>query len=63
MGGLDGSCVVPVIILLTIQGVGAKRATVAQAAEQVPNAALHPRIAGGAATAATTVPNVNPAAP
>jgi hypothetical protein len=42
-------------------GVGASRATVAQAALQVPNAVLHARIAGGAAANAM-VPKVNPAA-
>ena len=45
-----------------LQGVGAKRATVAQAEEHAPNAALQARMAGGAATAATTVPKVAPAA-
>jgi len=44
------------------QGVGAKRATVAQVAQHVPNAALHARIIGGAAAAAMTVPKVAPAA-
>jgi hypothetical protein len=43
-------------------GVGAKSATVAQAALQVPNPALHAKIAAGAAAAAMTVPNVKPAA-
>jgi len=42
-------------------GIGAIRAVPAQAAEQVPKAALHPKMAGGARGAAT-VPNVNPAA-
>jgi hypothetical protein len=51
------------IDVLVIQGVGAKRATVAQAAEHVPSAALHARRAGGAAEAATTVPKMAPAAP
>ena len=48
--------------ILTIQGVGARRATAAQVAEHVPSAALQARMAGGAATAATTVPKVAPAA-
>jgi hypothetical protein len=43
------------------QGVGAGRVTAAQAAEHVPNAELHARMAGGAAGAAT-VPKVKPAA-
>jgi hypothetical protein len=41
--------------------VGASSATVAQVALHVPNAALHPTIAAGAAGAAM-VPNVAPAA-
>ena len=49
-------------ILTILQGVGARRATLAQAAEHVPNAALQARMAGGAA-AATMVPKVAPAAP
>ena len=44
-----------------LQGVGASRATVAHIVEQVPSAALHANTAAGAAAAATTVPNVNPA--
>jgi hypothetical protein len=48
---------------LTIQGMGAMRAVAAHAAEQVPNAALQARIAGGAAAAAIMVPKVAPAAP
>ena len=43
------------------QGMGAIKAVAAQAAEQVPKAKLHPRIAAGA-TGAITVPNVKPAA-
>lgn len=43
-------------------GVGASKTRVAQVAEQVPRAALQPRIAAGAAAAATTVPKVAPAA-
>jgi len=48
---------------IILQGVGARRATFAQAAEHVPNAELQARIAGAAAAAATTVPKVAPAAP
>jgi hypothetical protein len=44
------------------QGVGANKATVAHAAEQVPKAALHASAAAGAAGAAMIVPNVSPAA-
>jgi hypothetical protein len=44
-----------------LQGVGAKSPTVAQAAEQVPKAALHATTAAGA-TGAAMVPNVKPAA-
>ena len=43
------------------QGMGAIKAVTAQATEQVPKAALHPRSATGA-TGAATVPNVKPAA-
>lgn len=42
-------------------GMGASRVTDAQAAEQVPSAELHPRMAAGA-TGAAMVPNVAPAA-
>ena len=44
-----------------VHGVGAVRATVAQAAEQIPREELQAVIAAGAARAAT-VPKVNPAA-
>ena len=50
-------------ILTILQGVGARRAPLAQAVEHVPNAALQARMAGGAAAAATMVPKVAPAAP
>jgi len=40
---------------------GAINAVAAHAAEQLPRAELHPKMAAGAAGAAT-VPNVNPAA-
>ncbi|KAK2462426.1 hypothetical protein APHAL10511_005560 [Amanita phalloides] len=43
-------------------GVGANKATVAQAAEHVPKAALQAMMAAGAAAQAITVPNVKPAA-
>lgn len=46
---------------LLIQGVGAKSATEAHVAEQVPSAALHARAAAGAAGDAMTVPNIKPA--
>jgi hypothetical protein len=49
------------IQLCHIHGVGAPSATVAHAAEQTPSDELQPRIAAGAAGAAT-VPKVNPAA-
>ena len=42
-------------------GVGARRATAAQAEEQVPRAALHATIAAGTPRPAVTVPKVNPA--
>ena len=42
------------------QGVGAKSATVAHVAMQVPKPALHAMMAGGAAT--TVTPKVKPAA-
>ena len=42
---------------------GAMRAVAAQAAEQVPRAALHARMAGATATPAVTVPKTAPAAP
>ena len=57
----DRYCVLAINVL-TIQGVGAKSPTVAQAAEHVPSAALHASIAGGAAGAAITVPKMAPAA-
>lgn len=44
-----------------VQGVGARRATDAQAEEHVPSAALQPKIAAGAAGAAI-VPKVSPPA-
>jgi len=48
-------------IMSLIYGVGARRVTVAHVAEHVPNAALHPKMAGGARGAAM-VPKVTPAA-
>lgn len=46
---------------MVFHGVGASRATVAQAVEHVPKAALHATMAGGARGAAM-VPKVTPAA-
>ena len=47
--------------LTWVHGVGARRATLAHVAEQVPKAELQATIAAGA-PAARTVPKVNPAA-
>ena len=50
-----------VIMTFALYGVGAKSATVAHAAEHVPNAALQATMAAGTPTPAVTVPKVNPA--